>query len=313
LIGGVVVPLLVTHGVNGKVTFLEKWGTGPPNSTGAYELDLAEINDFTAAWRPMHVLTDVFCSAGLVLPDKVGRQINVGGWSDDSTYGIRLYWPDGSPGVWGTNDWQEDVTELYLQVGRWYPSAMVMANGSILIVGGENGSNGPPQPSLEILPNPVGGAYITCDYLQRTDPYNLYPFLAVLPTGGILIAYYNEARILDPRTFATTKTLPNIPGAVNNFLGGRTYPLEGTAVLFPQYPPYTAPLTVLICGGSTPFSAVAIDNCVTIQPEVADPVWTIERMVSTSFQSFKYIFCCFLIPPFSVALAARYPMYCRTS
>ena len=164
---------------------------------------------------------------------------------------------------------------------------MIMANGSILIVGGETGSNGPTQPSLEILPNPVGGAYVTCDYLQRTDPYNLYPFLAVLPTGGILIAYYNEARILDPGTFATTKIPPNIPGAVNNFLGGRTYPLERTAVLFQQYAPYIAPLTVLICGGSTPFAQVAIDNCVTIQPEVAEPVWTIERMVNTSSPPFK--------------------------
>jgi hypothetical protein len=30
------------------------------------------------------------------------------------------------------------------------------------------------------------------------------------------IAYYNEARILDPTTFATIKVLPNMPGAVND-------------------------------------------------------------------------------------------------
>jgi hypothetical protein len=271
---------MTTTGINGKVTFLEKWGTGPPNSTGAYELDLAQINNFAAAWRPMHAKTDVFCSAGLTLPDKVGRQINVGGWSGESTYGIRLYWPDGSPGVAGVNDWQENYQELSLQVGRWYPTAMIMANGSILVVGGEIGSNGPPVPSLEILPKPAGGTTVFLDFLQRTDPNNLYPFLAVLPSGGILIAYYNEARILDPVTFATTKTLPNIPGSVNNFLSGRTYPFEGAAVLFPQHAPYTDPLTVFICGGSNPGAAVAVDNCVFTQPEVANPVWTIERMPS---------------------------------
>ncbi|KAH0543417.1 hypothetical protein FGG08_002275 [Glutinoglossum americanum] len=280
LIGGVIIPLITQPGINGKVTFLEKWGTGPPNSTGAYELDLALLNNFTAAWRPMHVQTDVFCSAGLTLPDKVGRQINIGGWANDATYGVRLYWPDGSPGVWGVNDWQENVNEVTLQVGRWYPTAMIMANGSILVVGGEQGSNGAPVPSLEILPKPPGGTVLTCDYLQRTDPYNLYPYLAVLPTGGVFIAYYNEARILDESSLLTTKTLPNIPGAVNDPKGGRTYPFEGTAVLLPQHAPYTDPLTVLICGGSTPGPEIALDNCVSIQPEATNPAWTIERMPS---------------------------------
>ena len=102
--------------MNNKVTFLEKWGTGPPNSTGAYELDLALLNNFNAAWRTMHVKSDVFCSAGLILPDKAGRVLNVGGWSLDSTFGIRLYTPDGKPGVAGVNDWQENFNELALQV-----------------------------------------------------------------------------------------------------------------------------------------------------------------------------------------------------
>lgn len=31
-----------------------------------------------------------------------------------------------------------------------------------------------------------------------------------------LAAYYNEARILDPVTFATVAVLPNMPGAVND-------------------------------------------------------------------------------------------------
>ena len=280
LIGGVVVPLITTAGVNGKITFLEKSGTGPPNTTGAYELDLAQIDNFQAAWRPMHVKTDVFCSAGLILPDKAGREINIGGWSGESTYGIRLYVPDGSPGVAGKNDWQENYKEVSLQNGRWYPSAMVMANGSILVVGGENGSNGPPVPTLEILPKPAGGSVYFADWLNETDPYNLYPFTTVLPSGGIFAAYYNQARVLDAGTLGTIKKLPQIPGSVNNPLSGRTYPFEGTQVLMPQFAPYSDPVTVLICGGSNPGAAVAIDNCVSIQPDAADPQWVIERMPS---------------------------------
>lgn len=76
----------------------------------------------------------------------------------------------------------------------------------------------------------------------------------MLPSGGIFVAYYNEARILDEVSLETARTLPNIPGAVNDFDGGRTYPFEGTAVLLPQYAPYSDPLEVLICGGSTPVS-----------------------------------------------------------
>lgn len=279
LIGGVVIPLITTQGVNGKVTFVEKHGTGAPNSTGAYEFDPSQSNNFAGAWREMHLKTDVFCSAGLTLPDKVGRQINIGGWSGDSTYGIRLYWPDGSPGVASTNDWQENVAELKLQTGRWYPSAMVMTNGSILVVGGEEGSNGAPVPNLEVLPKPAGGSLKNLDYLQRTDPYNLYPFLCVLPSGNIFIGYFNEAKIMDPVTFDTVTTLPSVPGSVSSTQGGRTYPLEGTMMLLPQYPPYSS-LGVLICGGSTPGAAIAIDNCVSSYPEAADNSWTLERMPS---------------------------------
>lgn len=37
------------------------------------------MDNFDLAWREMHVKTDVFCSGSIILPDKAGRQINVGG------------------------------------------------------------------------------------------------------------------------------------------------------------------------------------------------------------------------------------------
>ncbi|TFK38505.1 hypothetical protein BDQ12DRAFT_723345 [Crucibulum laeve] len=278
---GVVVPLIATVGINNKVTFLEKGGTGFPNSTGAYELDLSLAHNFSAAWREMHIKTDVFCAGSVILPDKGGRQINVGGWSLESTFGLRLYTPDGVEGVNGTNDWEENVDLFSLQRGRWYPTAAMMSNGSIMVIGGETGSNAAPQPNLEILPKPDGGdTVIDLDWLQRTDPNNLYPFVIVLPSRRIFVGYWNEARILDPATFATVKELPNIPASVTNFLGGRTYPLEGAAMALPQHAPYTDPLGILICGGSTDGAGQALDNCVTIQPEAANPTWTLERMPS---------------------------------
>jgi hypothetical protein len=95
--------------------------------------------------------------------------------------------------------------------------------------------------------------------------------------------YYNEARLLDPTTFNTVTVLPNMPGSVTSFLAGRSYPMEGAAVLFPQSAPYTAPITVLVCGGSN--FGIAVDNCVSIQPEVANANWAIERMVRTPYLS----------------------------
>jgi hypothetical protein len=63
-----------------------------------------------------------------------------------------------------------------------------------------------------------------------------------------------------------------------NFLAGRTYPMEGASVLLPQHAPYTDPITILVCGGATS-NGIALDNCISIQPEAANPTWVIERMV----------------------------------
>jgi len=274
LVDGPTIPLMTQETITGKVSFISKFGTGPGNETGVYEWD-----PVTNTFRELHVKTDVFCAAGVTLPDKAGRQLNIGGWSGDSTYGTRLYWPDGAPGVPGTHDWEEDVTVLKLQSGRWYPSAMVMANGSIMVIGGSIGSNDAQVPTIEILPY-TGTPPVYMEWLERTHPNNLYPYVAVLPGGGIFVQYWNEARILDPVTFDTIKTLPNAPGAVNDPKGGRTYPLEGAAALLPQRYPYTDPLGILICGGSTEGPGNALDNCVSIEPEAPNPEWKIERMPS---------------------------------
>ncbi|KAJ7659270.1 copper radical oxidase [Mycena polygramma] len=278
---GLIVPLIATVGINNKVTFLEKNPSLINNSTGAYELDLSLTNDFSAAWRTMNVKSNVFCSGSITLPDKGARQLNVGGWSLDSTQGVRLYTPDGSAGVNGTNDWQENFDELHLQRQRWYPTAAMLPNGTVMVIGGETGANASPEPNVEILPTPEGGdTVIFLDWLNRTDPNNLYPFVFVLPSGNLFVVYYNEARIISAHTFDTIQTLPNVPASVTSFLGGRTYPLEGAAVMFPQHAPYTDPLEVLVCGGSTPGPGIALDNCVSIQPEVENATWALERMPS---------------------------------
>jgi len=110
-------------------------------------------------------------------------------------------------------------------------------------------------------------------------PNDLYPFVTVLPSKRLFIGYYNKALILDPTTFAIVTQLPDIPGAVYDPTAGRNYPLSGAFLPLPLFAPYTAPLQVFICGGTTG-SGVALDNCVTTTPEGTNPTWTIERMPS---------------------------------
>jgi glyoxal oxidase-like protein len=73
-----------------------------------------------------------------------------------------------------------------IQSPRWYPTALVLSNGSVLVMGGEIAPNGAINPTLEILPRISGGdTQVYLDFLQRTAPNNLYPFLHVLPSGRI--------------------------------------------------------------------------------------------------------------------------------
>ena len=64
----------------------------------------------------MHIKTDVFCSGSIILPDRAGRQLNVGGWSLQSTFGVRLYTPSTDLDSHKANDWEEDADILYFQV-----------------------------------------------------------------------------------------------------------------------------------------------------------------------------------------------------
>jgi len=77
-------------------------------------------------------------------------------WVQNSRLEAGLGIDDLSTGTNSTNDWEEDYSQLALQIGRWYPSAMMLANGSILVMGGQRGANDIPVPSVEILPRIPG-------------------------------------------------------------------------------------------------------------------------------------------------------------
>ena len=80
------------------------------------------------------------------------------------------------------------LNEFAVQGGRWYSTALVMSNGSILIMGGVAGAGGPADATVETLPRiPGGSTKVSLDFLERTSPNNLYPFVNILPSGRIFV------------------------------------------------------------------------------------------------------------------------------
>jgi hypothetical protein len=94
----------------------------------------------------------------------------------------------------------------------------MLPNGSILVIGGETGSNASPQPNMEVLPKPAGGdTVIDLDFLSRTDPNNLYPFVIVLPSKNLFISKFEKFLVMTELTFITFffKAITTKPGFSN--------------------------------------------------------------------------------------------------
>jgi hypothetical protein len=74
-------------------------------------------------------------------------------------------------------------------------------------MGGETGANAPANPTLEILPRvPGGSTLLFLDWLERTDPNNLYPFLHVLPSGRIFVGEFETTDLSNLLTEADNAT-----------------------------------------------------------------------------------------------------------
>ncbi|KAJ3215671.1 hypothetical protein HDU67_000139 [Dinochytrium kinnereticum] len=290
LFTGPVVPSLTALTKTNKVIFLEKFpflfSGSAVNTTHAYEFDYS-IKDPKRAFYEMNVKTDIICSASAMIPDQWGRMLNVGGNIGAALTGIRVYRPTGRAGVNSTTDWNENPKKLKMQEPRWYPSIVMLRNGSHAVIGGSPNPDTIGQTaSVEIVPyNGVGP--IPLQILEETYNKNLYPIVHALPSGKIVIVADNRAVLLDSDTFEQTRELKRVPGkpdgdsvAHPDGKGGRTYPLIGASAMLPLMPPYDAPAEILICGGSDgSYGRLStINTCVRTRPDVEGDEWIIERM-----------------------------------
>ncbi|KAJ3160268.1 hypothetical protein HDU88_008320 [Geranomyces variabilis] len=277
----------------GKILAIERFSGGKVGTTHVYEFDYT-----TLTFRPLHVLTDIFCSGAFQIAD--GRVVSFGGYTNDNLgqalTGVRIYTPSGSPGIDGTTDWFEDPTKSILQVTRWYPGSHALPDGRIVAIGGTT-DVAPPgvlQPTIEFLNTPNTPPQFL-QYLVDTNGANLYPFAWNIPAGGQIpepgvmaifarniLGYFDVTT--QPGVVTELFRAPNAPVAKPAKAGQRVYPLAGGAFMLPAVPDANnnpLPLELLICGGSTGsnINATAIDNCVRGFPQQGTKMtWTIEPM-----------------------------------
>jgi hypothetical protein len=157
---------------NGEVVFYSgNTGQDIPAATRIWNPRTHEVRE-----PPTVPETDVFCSGLTPLWD--GRLLVVGGTA--------LYPTDTNPFIGSRAAYHLDPeagwTRLAdMAVGRWYPSAIMLANGRVLVVSGASDDGGV-TPLVEIY-DPLGGWELLPETAARLLP--LYPRLHVLPGGEV--------------------------------------------------------------------------------------------------------------------------------
>ncbi|KXN80994.1 hypothetical protein AN958_06506 [Leucoagaricus sp. SymC.cos] len=226
------------------------------NGHGAWA---ALYNLNTDELKPLEMKTNSFCAGGAFLSN--GTLVNTGGAPVDKPgfgdinglQGIRLFHPCESENV-DKCEMIEDPVRMRMASSRWYPTAVRIEDGSVLIIGGSvRGGyiNSPDMnnPTIEYYPpksiHGSNGLPIPMQFLKDTLNSNLFPIAFLLPDGKIFMAANNDAMIYDWKR-NTEQRLPSLPNGVRV-----TYPMTGTALLLPLSPENDYTPEVLICGGST--------------------------------------------------------------
>src|SRR5712691_459332 len=170
---------------NGEVIFYSgNTGQDIPAATRVWNPTTQEVRE-----PPTAPETDVFCSGLTPLWD--GRLLVVGG--------TELYPTDTNPFIGSKATYLLDTEAGWTRLadmtfGRWYPSAIMLADGRVLVLSGASDDGGV-TPRVEIY-DPLGGWELLPETADRLLP--LYPRLYVLPTGEVAclgngsdLAFYN--------------------------------------------------------------------------------------------------------------------------
>ncbi|KAI9105413.1 hypothetical protein DFS34DRAFT_599264 [Phlyctochytrium arcticum] len=186
--------------------------------------------------------------------------------------------------------------------GRWYPTAVTLANEDVMILGGqkiyyEPGSNLADNPTYEIFRTATStlDKPVPVDILAKTFPVNMYPIAYVLPkTGHVWSLSGNLTSILNTET----KTETPATSLPNDGIMHRSFPFSGTNWMNPLRPQDNYKTSVWICGGTDMTTAkqdlakgggvspwydncsdcLATKKCYSIDPEEPNAQWKPEEM-----------------------------------
>lgn len=276
---------LLPVGAAGAVWFLsyhDPTGHGhhSPEPAGLGESRVVDLNT-----RPPTVTTPTYEGAGAVLPNLFcgghafladGRLLMVGGDREDQDRlrMLHTFTPGGSAG--GT--WRRIGP---MAEGRWYPTAVTLPDGRVLIIGGEKRVAGAANAntSYEIVDPETDrvGPQVPVP-LQQLGTSITYPFVFVLPTGELMVHGGTHTVFLDLATFDVG---PDELEAVHRpDRNSRTYGVQGTSVLLPLLPDaspaYRARVMMIGGGGGGPVGmrTPATSSCEILDLGAPSPAWS---------------------------------------
>lgn len=253
--------------------------TDPPcnSATAAASQDCwahsIEYDIATNSVRPLHLLTDTFCSSAAFASN--GTLIQTGGWSN-GTRVIRYFAPCSDE----TCNWIE--SPVLLTANRWYASNQILPDGRVIVVGGRRSFN------YEFVPKAPSDGAFQLPFLVKTNSVgeenNLYPFLHLSSDGNLFIFANKESILFDYNKNQVLKTFPTMPGG-----GARNYPSSGSSVMLPlESANNFQKVEILICGGA-PDGAFkkatinqtfveALRSCGRMEITSQNPQWEMEDM-----------------------------------
>ncbi|KAJ3412606.1 hypothetical protein HDV05_000474 [Chytridiales sp. JEL 0842] len=264
----------------GKVVFIERWDIHSteailPNGNPAWSV---EYDYTTDTFRPLRLQTNIFCAGGMMLPD--GRLMVMGGAENFTELGgilngerrVRILESSGSTKknletgeieatTFGNADWWDDPNEPLLSLNdeRWYPTALTLPEGRLIAIGGSVGGVQFTYPSnnsatFEFLPplNPSSRSSTPLQFLWDTLPGNLYPFVAVLPSGRLFITAADRATLMDPRN--QYEALPTFQISTTAGGTGWTFNNNGTLCLDPSGRSFGSAMGLARCFGNAQFN-----------------------------------------------------------
>ncbi|KAK6433464.1 hypothetical protein LTR95_010362 [Oleoguttula sp. CCFEE 5521] len=271
---------------NGRVVFLDKVEdyTQLKLANGHFAYS-SEYDPLTNQVVPLAYKTNAFCAGGTFLAD--GRLLSVGGnanlsWLDptvtDGWQGER-YLTRSSADQDG-QAWSEPGNQL--DTARWYPTLQTLPDGRIFVASGSLNGLDPTvttnkNPTYEILDRNgiTNGGATTLPLLVKAQPYYMYPFIHLLPSGDLYIFASKSSVLFSPTTGTATKTLPDLPGDY------RTYPNTGGSALLPLSSANNWSPSIIICGGGAyqDITSPTDASCGRISPLDADPTWDMDAML----------------------------------